>query len=103
MEATWMTPIVLVLGAGSLAFLLFVMVRSIVTERERGQSIWRQFGLSIALVTLFFSTWLAHGFSEWQRYASEQEDHGQTASASGFVTEFSAATLENWQSEFLQL
>jgi hypothetical protein len=36
-------------------------------------------------------------------YVSEQQAHGQPLGVADFVTHFSQSTLENWQSEFLQL
>ncbi len=41
--------------------------------------------------------------AEWQTYASEQSSHGEPARLSEFWIHFGRATLENWQSEFLQL
>ena len=52
---------------------------------------------------LFFATWIGQGISEWQTYTDEQRAHGEPTSAGDFVSEFSQSTLENWQSEFLQL
>ena len=63
----------------------------------------RSSGSGIALMVLFFVTWIAHGISEWQTYTDEQRAHGEPTSAGDFVAEFSQSTLENWQSEFLQL
>ena len=88
---------------GSLGFLLFAMVRSIRNERNRRHSIWREFGLGFVLVVLFFVTWIAHGITEWQTYTDEQRGHGQEVSIGDFASEFASSTLENWQSEFLQL
>ncbi len=52
---------------------------------------------------LFFVTWIAQGISEWQRYTDEQRQHGRPTKAGDFFGEFLQSTLENWQSEFLQL
>ena len=52
---------------------------------------------------LFFVTWVGHGIAEWQAYTDEQRAHDEGASVGDFVTAFSQSTLENWQSEFLQL
>jgi hypothetical protein len=79
------------------------MVRSIRKEHARGNSIWKEFGLGLSLLLLFFGTWLAQGIAEWQTYTDEQAAHGQAATVGDFVSEFSQSTLENWQSEFLQL
>jgi hypothetical protein len=92
-----------VLSGGSLIFIIFSMVRSISDERDKRRGIMREFGLSIALMALFFITWFAHGVTQWQTYTDEQQEHGESASLGDFAAEFGQATLENWQSEFLQL
>jgi hypothetical protein len=93
----------IVVAACALGFVVWSMVRSILVEREAGRSIWRDFGLGIALMALFFVTWVAHGVAEWQTYTDDQRSHGEHASLGDFVSSFSQSTLENWQSEFLQL
>lgn len=72
-------------------------------ERTAGRSVWREFSLGLVLVILFLVTWIAHGIAEWQTYTDEQRSHGESTQAGDFVAEFSQSTLENWQSEFLQL
>ena len=100
--ALWTTSIVLV---GVSAFLLGLMVRSIVRERQASgvRKIWRNFGLSITFAILFLVSWISQGFAEWASFAHEQAAHGQAATFSDFWIEFGQSTLENWQSEFLQL
>ena len=97
-----MMALVTVLALGSLGWLLFALVRSIQNEKS-GRGIWKEFGLGLSLMLLFFVTWIGHGISEWQRYTDEQGEHGEPVAAGDFFSEFGAATLENWQSEFLQL
>jgi hypothetical protein len=94
---------VAVVTLATLAFLIFSMVQSIRSERSKRRSIWREFSLGLSLMILFFATWIAHGVSEWQTYTDQQRQHGQTTELGDFVAEFSQSTLENWQSEFLQL
>ena len=86
-------------------YLLVTMVRTIQDERRRSglRKVWANFGLSLVLCILFFLTWVGHGVTQWSRYAEEQRTHGETADVGGFVLDFGEATLENWQSEFLQL
>jgi hypothetical protein len=52
---------------------------------------------------LFFATWVAHFITEWQVYTDEQLAHGEDTSIGDFLSQFGQSTLENWQSEFLQL
>jgi hypothetical protein len=99
----WMMTLAIALGLGALGFLIYSTARSIVVERSGERSVWREFGLGLSLMMLFFVTWIAHGIAEWQTYTDQQREHGQTVEVGGFVSEFGQSTLENWQSEFLQL
>jgi hypothetical protein len=87
----------------ALGFLVFSMVRSIRDERTEGRSVWREFGLSFALLALFLLSWAGHAVTQWQVFTDEQRAHGGTAELGDFLGEFGQATMENWQSEFLQL
>ena len=91
------------LAIGSLLWVIFCMIRSIRDERTPKRSLWREFGLGLSLMALFFATWIAHGIAEWQSYTDQQREHNEPVEVGDFVNEFSTATLENWQSEFLQL
>jgi hypothetical protein len=99
----WMMGLAAVIAVGSLAFLLFSMGKSIKNERTPHRSVWREFGLGLGLMVLFFGTWIAHGITQWQVFTDEQAAHGEPTSIGDFASEFGQATLENWQSEFLQL
>jgi hypothetical protein len=44
-----------------------------------------------------------HWIFGWLAYAREQEAHGQAIEVAGYTIQMMRATLENWQSEFLQL
>jgi hypothetical protein len=98
-----MMGLAIAVALGSLAFMLYSMAKSIQNERSPGRSVWRDFGLGLALMLLFFCTWIAHGITEWQVFTDEQAEHGEPTSVGDFVSEIGQATLENWQSEFLQL
>jgi hypothetical protein len=100
--ALWITLVVLV---GVASFLLGMLVRSVIRERRTSgvRRIWRNFGLSLAFAVLFLVSWAAQGVAEWQVYASDQAAHGESARLSEFWFQFGQSTLENWQSEFLQL
>jgi len=91
------------LAVASLVFVLWSMVRSIQNERSPERSIWREFGLGLSLMTLFFVTWFGQAIAQWQTFTDEQAEHGQTPELGDFIAEFGQSTLENWQSEFLQL
>ena len=100
--ALWTTSLVLV---GTSAFLFGMLVRSIVQERRRSgvRRLWRNFGLSLTFAILFLISWAAQGLAEWSSFVNQQAAHGQVARLSDFWVEFGQSTLENWQSEFLQL
>jgi purine-cytosine permease-like protein len=98
----WMMVVVGALMLVTLGFLLGSLVRSIQLEHAK-RSIWRDFGLSISLAVLFFLTWIGQLISEWQRFTDEQLSHGEDPAIGDFAAEFAQSTLENWQSEFLQL
>jgi hypothetical protein len=93
------TVVVLV---GVSVYLVGSMVYSIRSERGV-RKIWKNFGLSIAFCLLFFVSWIAHGLVTWEHYAAEEKEHGSQPTMSGYVVAFGESTLENWQSEFLQL
>lgn len=98
-----MMALVLLVVAGVTAYLIGTMIRSISNERKAPMRLWKNFGLSLGFCTLFLITWAAHGVAEWQKFTDDQADHNQPAEVGDFLAVFSTATLENWQSEFLQL
>jgi hypothetical protein len=90
---------------GVTAYLVGSLIVDIRRQRRTSgiRRLWRNFGLSIAFCVLFVISWSAQGFAEWGQYRQDQRAHGQPVSISGFVVAFGQSTLENWQSEFLQL
>lgn len=99
----WLMAAVILITAATLLFLLGSMARSIKTERNPARSVWREFGLGLTLVILFFVSWIGHAITQWQTFTDEQVAHGQSPKLGDFMSEFGQATFENWQSEFLQL
>lgn len=62
--------------------------------------------LSITLLGLFLVSWIGQLFFQFRHELDEAADHGQQALSmfsAEFMNSFWASTLENWQSEFLQL
>jgi hypothetical protein len=86
-------------------YLLYMLVKSVQDERRKEglKKIWPNFGLGIVLAILFFVTWTAQAAVQWRVYAEEQHAHNEQAGVLGYVEDLGQATLENWQSEFLQL
>lgn len=99
----WLMLVVIAISLGTLAMLLFSMVRSIRNERSQQRSVWREFSLGLSLMILFFATWVAHVIAEWQVFTDQQRAQGSDPAVGDFAAEFATSTLENWQSEFLQL
>ncbi|HEY0698543.1 MAG TPA: DUF6766 family protein [Micromonospora sp.] len=60
---------------------------------------------SFALVTgaLFLVSWIGQFLFQMVVESNEATQHGQSFAWSEFLPQFFASTLENWQSEFLQL
>jgi hypothetical protein len=102
---TFALVVAAVVLVGVVGYLVTSMLRHIQVERRSSNlsKIWNNFGLSIALVTLFFVTWIAQAIVQWPVFAQEQQEHGEPAKIADYFLDFSRSTLENWQSEFLQL
>lgn len=98
-----MMAVVIATTVGTLIVLLASMWRSIHNERTVGRSVWREFGLGLLLLALFLVTWAAHLVAQWQVFTDEQLSLGEDPAIGDFVAAFAQSTLENWQSEFLQL
>jgi hypothetical protein len=68
--------------------------------------LWQNYNLSIILSALFLVSWVLQTWAGWVKFSANQEAHRQVAELfgpSGYIFEWLAATMENWQSEFLQL
>lgn len=73
---------------------------------DRLRRLWKDYNLSLVLLGCFIVTWILQAWTGWRKFSAEQLQQQQTPSVfgnDGYVWEFLAATLENWQSEFLQL
>lgn len=67
------------------------------------RKLWKHYNLSIVLGILFLVSWAGQAYFQWHEFADEQQSHGQAVQVGQFMHTFLSATLENWQSEFLQL
>ena len=65
----------------------------------------RDRGLGVLFVSIFLVSWMGQLVFEWLDYVNVASDHGEKAVfwSQGFWAAFWQSTLENWQSEFLQL
>ncbi len=86
-------------------YLIGNMIRGIQNEKRKSgvRRTWKNFGLSLAFCILFLVTWAAHGVAQWQTFTDDQREHNQPVEVGDFTSDFLQSTLENWQSEFLQL
>ena len=66
----------------------------------------RDYALGWVLLALFVLFWIGQTFVGWQEFVAEQQALGQSAQVfgdDGYVWNWARTTLENWQSEMLQL
>ncbi|EHI10994.1 DUF6766 family protein [Mycolicibacterium thermoresistibile] len=63
----------------------------------------RRWGAVYILILLFAGSWLGQFFTQLAEFHSTQQQHGQAFEWGEYLVQFWAATLENWQSEWLQL
>jgi hypothetical protein len=70
---------------------------------KKPKSVWKKKGyLWVTLIFFLFSV-LLHWIFGWEVFRNEQEAHDQPVIFSQYVSEMLRDTMENWQSEFLQL
>lgn len=68
--------------------------------------IWKNYNLSIILVSLFVLCWILQTWTGWVEFRAEQQTRHEPAQwlgDSGYIWGWLRSTMENWQSEFLQL
>jgi hypothetical protein len=66
-------------------------------------SVWRRYAYGWVTAAFFLLTITGHWLFGWFAFVEEQRQHGEPVLVSSYVVEMSRDTLENWQSEFLQL
>ena len=69
----------------------------------KNKSIWAKYGYLWATLFLFLISLIGHWLFGWHAFVEEQIAHGEAIKASNYFIEMMRDTLENWQSEFLQL
>lgn len=63
----------------------------------------KKYGFLWVTLTLFLGSLLGHWTAAWYAYVEDAAAHGEAISVRTYATETVRDTLENWQSEFLQL
>ncbi len=66
-------------------------------------NIWNKKGYLWVTLILFMLSLSLHWVFGWQTYKNDQRAHAQPVEVSEYVQEMMRDTMENWQSEFLQL
>ena len=67
------------------------------------QSIWKLYGYGWVTLGFFLISLAGHWVFGWLAYVDEQTQFGHPVEFVGYAIEMGRDTLENWQSEFLQL
>jgi vacuolar-type H+-ATPase subunit F/Vma7 len=66
-------------------------------------SIWKAYGYAWVTLGFFLVSLVGHWLFGWFAFVNEQQAHAQPIVVSDYLMEMMRDTLENWQSEFLQL
>jgi hypothetical protein len=67
------------------------------------KSIWSRYSFAWVTLILFAVSLVGHWAFGWYEYVDQQQSHGQPIEISQYFVLMGRGTLENWQSEFLQL
>jgi hypothetical protein len=66
-------------------------------------SLFKKYAYAWATLLLFLFSFVGHWITAWSIYQDEQQAHNQPIEVSQYIVQTTRDTLENWQSEFLQL
>jgi hypothetical protein len=66
-------------------------------------SIWKRYGYGWVTLGFFLISLAGHWIFAWFAYTDQAQMHNQPIEFAGYFNEVMRDTLENWQSEFLQL
>jgi hypothetical protein len=72
-------------------------------DNLRKASVWRRYAFGWVTAGFFVLSLTGHWIFGWFAYVDDQRQHNQPVEATAYVVEMMRDTLENWQSEFLQL
>lgn len=71
--------------------------------RREARSLWKRYAFGWVTLALFLAALAGHWCLAWYAFLDEQAAHGEAVSTAAFLIQAGRDTLENWQSEFLQL
>ncbi len=63
----------------------------------------KKFRAPLFVFALAAVSMVLHAWGEWKVFVAEQTSHQEAAALADFKWRFLSATMENWQSEFVQL
>lgn len=66
-------------------------------------NVWSRYGFAWVTGGLFLFSLVGHWLFGWLEFVNEQQAHGQPPDVGEYLVLMARDTLENWQSEFLQL
>jgi hypothetical protein len=69
----------------------------------KNRSIWKLYSYGWVTLGFFILSLVGHWVFGWFSYVDEQRQFGHAIEFSGYALQMGRDTLENWQSEFLQL
>jgi hypothetical protein len=72
-------------------------------EYRKKNTFWRRWAALFILLALFLGSWGAQYVSQLKVERQEAAQHGQQLQMEEFWPQFWQSTMENWQSEWLQL
>lgn len=67
------------------------------------RNLWKNYSLGIVLFGLWLGSTLAHAHFSYDETVTDAEQHQVEFKMDEWRTRFGRETMENWQSEFLQL
>jgi hypothetical protein len=63
----------------------------------------KNYSLSLTFFTFFLICWGLQAFFQYKHEQQEAKVHGEELTMTDYANSLAASTMENWQSEFLQL
>jgi hypothetical protein len=83
--------------------MVFQTLSKKVMKNKINHSILKKKGYLWVTLALFLISLSLHWYYGYEAFKNEQIAHGQPINMSDYLTEMMRDTMENWQSEFLQL
>jgi len=78
-------------------------LKPIQMKTKTSMTIWKKKGYVWITLAFFIFSLTLHWIFGWEAFKNEQHAHGQPIIVSEYISEMMRDTMENWQSEFLQL